>query len=308
MVNLSVGDTFGLLVDKFWFCIQACDENSELQMNGSTIKRRTSSSSEPDSTTKKVKTEPDEFQTNGGGGGGEALNDDATLVLLNGDANGMATNTFDANVTNNQVPSTSSSSANDPTDNQNAMCPLHGQIKTEPIDLDENEAQPMQTTDAVAIKIEPDLEHNCIHCSSNVPVKSEIKEEPANNGDGIPTSSNEVPAPSNDQSVASSNDQPVEQQAERSTRRECCRHGVRCYRWNLNQMNLLLRFYQLFFVLYFFRRNPAHRAEEAHPGDTDYRLPDYPDPPLGAPQCPFLDRCYRRNPIHFQQFSHKTNC
>lgn len=55
----------------------------------------------------------------------------------------------------------------------------------------------------------------------------------------------------------------------------------------------------------FHRRNPAHRAEDAHPGDRDYRLPDYPPPPLGAPLCPFLDRCYRRNPTHFQQFSHK---
>lgn len=40
----------------------------------------------------------------------------------------------------------------------------------------------------------------------------------------------------------------------------------------------------------------------------DYTLPDYADPPLGAPPCPFRDRCYRRNPHHFQQFSHPKKC
>lgn len=233
VVNLSVGDTFGLLVDKFWFCLQAYDENSEPQMNGSTIKRRTSSSSEPDSTTKKVKTEPG----GDGGDGGETSNGDTTLVMLNGDANAIAVNTFDANAINNPVPSASSTSVNNPMENQNAMCPLHGRIKTEPIDLDGNEAQPMQSSDEHAIKIEPDDDYNCvncIHCSGNMPVKTEIKEEPADSGDGIATGSNEAVAPSTNEIVAPSNSQSVassdNQTVDRPSRRECCRHGVRCYR------------------------------------------------------------------------------
>ncbi|CAD7085193.1 unnamed protein product [Hermetia illucens] len=51
-------------------------------------------------------------------------------------------------------------------------------------------------------------------------------------------------------------------------------------------------------------KNPMHRIEEAHPGDTDYRRPLYPDPPLGTPDCPYGNLCYRRNPVHFQQFAH----
>lgn len=53
-----------------------------------------------------------------------------------------------------------------------------------------------------------------------------------------------------------------------------------------------------------YRRNPVHRAEAAHPGDADYRLPSYGDPLPGAPPCPYGARCYRRNPTHFRQFSH----
>lgn len=69
-----------------------------------------------------------------------------------------------------------------------------------------------------------------------------------------------------------------------TSQRPCCRFGVRCY-----------------------RRNVVHRAEEAHPGDPDYRMPEYPEPPNGTPKCPFGLRCYRRNPSHFQSFSHSLS-
>lgn len=57
-------------------------------------------------------------------------------------------------------------------------------------------------------------------------------------------------------------------------------------------------------MLHFFRRNPAHRLAEAHPGDSDYRRPSFPEPAAGTPPCPFGSQCYRRNPAHFQQFTH----
>lgn len=63
--------------------------------------------------------------------------------------------------------------------------------------------------------------------------------------------------------------------------RPCCRFGVKCY-----------------------RKNASHRDMECHPGDVDYKLPDYPPPPSGTLQCPYGATCYRRNPAHFQQLSH----
>lgn len=52
------------------------------------------------------------------------------------------------------------------------------------------------------------------------------------------------------------------------------------------------------------RQNAAHRTEMAHPGDGDYRRPDLPTAPIGAPPCPWGAACYRRNPQHFIQLSH----
>lgn len=228
-VTLNVGDTFGLLVDKFWFRVQKIDEMSEPEMNGSTNKRRTSSTGEPDSTNKKVKTEPDEFQANGD----EQVNGDTTLVMANDDdANAAVANTDADGATNNPMPSTSGA----PAANENGTCQCHTQIKTEPIDLDENEAQPMQTSDHVVIKVEPDIAQNCCHCSGNVQVKTEVKEEPANDGDGEATSSNDALASGGDQAEAlpdnnqSNDDQTTNQQAQQPARRDCCRYGIRCYR------------------------------------------------------------------------------
>lgn len=53
-----------------------------------------------------------------------------------------------------------------------------------------------------------------------------------------------------------------------------------------------------------FRRNPQHRNDMAHPGDPDYRRPEFADPPPGTPACPFGASCYRRNPQHFRQLHH----
>lgn len=229
---MNVGDTFGLLVDQFWFCIQKIDESSEPEdMNGSTNKRRTSSTSEPDSTNKRVKTEPDEFQSNGD----ETSNGDTTLVMANGDAadTAVANTVADGatNSTDSQQPSTSSASSA----NENGACQCHTRIKTEPVDLDGNEAQ---TTDHVVIKVEPDIGQNCCHCSTNVQIKTEIKAEPANDGDGdgVATSSNDALASGGNQDEAaadnnqSMDDQTANQQAQRPARRDCCRYGIRCYR------------------------------------------------------------------------------
>jgi len=64
--------------------------------------------------------------------------------------------------------------------------------------------------------------------------------------------------------------------------RECCQFGILCY-----------------------RRTADHRAEMAHPGDTDYRRPDFPNAPADNPACPYGRQCYRRNPAHFREFRHE---
>lgn len=63
--------------------------------------------------------------------------------------------------------------------------------------------------------------------------------------------------------------------------RTSCNYGCKCY-----------------------RRNLQHRTDMAHPGDPDYRRPDYPDAPPSAPDCPFGARCYRRECTHFRMFRH----
>ncbi|XP_031618249.1 aprataxin and PNK-like factor [Contarinia nasturtii] len=252
-VNLFVGDSFGLLVDEFWFSIQPLDNvnNGVACLNGnvaqqnedapttSVPKRKTSVDSEPDSTNKRVKTEPNEYQENGDPNTTHPI-DDTTQMPSTSDASSSSSSMhISPNVNNDET------NANQP-------------IKIEPSDSTEGQSQPV-----IRIKTEPMSQEACADSSTFAPIpfeiKTEVKDEPIDN----------------DNNVASGN--------QREQRRPCCRYGIRCY-----------------------RRNPLHRADESHPGDLDYRLPEYPDPPLGAPPCPFLDRCYRRNPRHFQQFSHKV--
>lgn len=63
--------------------------------------------------------------------------------------------------------------------------------------------------------------------------------------------------------------------------RPSCEFGVRCY-----------------------RRTLEHRAQFAHPNDSDYRRPTFPPAPSDAPHCPYGVTCYRRNPQHFRDFQH----
>ncbi|KAF0286654.1 Aprataxin and PNK-like factor [Amphibalanus amphitrite] len=55
------------------------------------------------------------------------------------------------------------------------------------------------------------------------------------------------------------------------------------------------------------RTNPVHRRDFSHPGDADYQAPP-PPPPAGQPlpECEFGVNCYRRNPLHRQQFAHTS--
>ncbi|XP_065079267.1 aprataxin and PNK-like factor isoform X2 [Ochlerotatus camptorhynchus] len=63
--------------------------------------------------------------------------------------------------------------------------------------------------------------------------------------------------------------------------RPSCEFGIRCYRRTLD-----------------------HRAQFAHPNDSDYRRPSFPAAPSDAPHCPYGVTCYRRNPQHFRDFQH----
>ncbi|XP_022213125.2 aprataxin and PNK-like factor isoform X2 [Drosophila obscura] len=155
-------------------------------------------------------------------------------------------------------------------------------VKDEPSD---DEEMPMP----VPLKTEPE---------PSAPNAVKIKAEPVDGDDGVPAAASTsgcpvtvAPADSGNTPAAvvvktepdtsngqSTNDAPV---VSSSTTRISCRFGIRCY-----------------------RRNPAHRNAEAHPGDTDYTRPNFPTPPLGTPPCPFGNLCYRRNPVHFQQLAH----
>lgn len=272
-VHLFVGDSFGLLVDDFWFAIQPFDnENGEWnEATSSGLKRRTSSDSEPDSTTnKRIKSEPNEFR-----------NDDPRTDC-------------DLNATlpsSNVLPSTSASSLNIPQNEANELANTNRPIKSEPIDSNEIQLAP-------PIKTEPMSQEDNVDSTNSftpVTIKTEVGREAANENSGGTTSTART------RQVAP---------------RECCRYGIRCYRYvQSKRIHFLLNSFQILFIDFLFfsflftiRRNPLHREQEAHPGDQDYRLPNYPEPPLGAPSCPYLDRCYRRNPEHFKQFTHKTPC
>ncbi|XP_043653102.1 aprataxin and PNK-like factor isoform X2 [Drosophila teissieri] len=137
---------------------------------------------------------------------------------------------------------------------------------------------------AIKIKAEPvddaeDKENPAAEPTSTDPT-IQIKTEPADNG--IPPAATMIKTePTNKNAPGAVDDSSVSS----SSTRTSCRFGIRCY-----------------------RRNPAHRSAEAHPGDQDYRRPDFPAPPLGTPACPYGNSCYRRNPVHFQDYSHPADC
>ncbi|XP_026833971.1 aprataxin and PNK-like factor isoform X2 [Drosophila erecta] len=137
---------------------------------------------------------------------------------------------------------------------------------------------------AIKIKAEPvedgEYKDNPAAAPTSTDPTIQIKTEPANNG--IPPAAAKVKTePTNNNAQGAVEDSSVSS----SSTRISCRFGIRCY-----------------------RRNPAHRSAEAHPGDQDYRRPDFPAPPLGTPACPFGNACYRRNPVHFQDYSHPADC
>lgn len=135
-----------------------------------------------------------------------------------------------------------------------------------------------ETNPEVPMKIKAEPVENADEPTSTTPA-IKIKAEPADNGNSPATAMVKTePTNSNAQDAAD------ESTVSSSSIRTSCRFGIRCY-----------------------RRNPAHRSAEAHPGDQDYRRPNFPAPPLGTPACPFGNACYRRNPVHFQDYSHPAD-
>lgn len=63
-----------------------------------------------------------------------------------------------------------------------------------------------------------------------------------------------------------------------------------------------------FFIYFCYRRNPQHKKDEAHPGDSDYasdtESDDDNDDDDDRPQCEFGVDCYRKNPDHRRDFRH----
>lgn len=118
--------------------------------------------------------------------------------------------------------------------------------------------------------------------SSSDASKSEVQIKPD------PDSTNQLPSTSSSSSNVKqepdSSDVKNEPVSTQNTR-PSCEHGIRC-----------------------FRHNPEHRSAQAHPGDNDYRRPEFPPAPAGAPRCPYWSACYRRNPDHFRMFEHPPSC
>lgn len=190
-INLFVGDSFGLLVDEFWFTIQSLnnnvtngqDENAVVQLNdvsptANGLKRK-STEFEPDSTNKKVKTEPNEFEDNNGEGTNDNLN------------------------TTNEIPSTSASLPNtSQADVRNANDAIDQSINADVQDANDEQS-------IIAVKSEPlsdDENVGSTNAEGSVTVKTEVKDEPNDSDDN----------------EASSSNAPV---------RPCCRYGMRCYRY-----------------------------------------------------------------------------
>lgn len=209
-VNLFVGDSFGLLVDEFWFSIQPLDnvcnditnsnqnatqQNQDEPTTSTAIKRKTSSDSEPDSTNKRVKTEPIEYQENY----------DLNTTDPNGDTTEARTcYLFPSSANNLQNVHSDGTNMNQPNDAQ-STAPIR--IKTESLSEEEN-----VDSSTIRIKTEPlSQEENVDSSTIAFQIKTEVKSEPAddNNVDDVATSSN----------------QPAQR-----PQRPCCRYGIRCYR------------------------------------------------------------------------------
>ncbi|XP_069787881.1 aprataxin and PNK-like factor isoform X2 [Narcine bancroftii] len=53
-----------------------------------------------------------------------------------------------------------------------------------------------------------------------------------------------------------------------------------------------------------YRKNPVHFQEFSHPGDADYEDPLAGGEEDDKPQCPFGTACYRKNPQHKKEYKH----
>lgn len=144
------------------------------------------------------------------------------------------------------------------------------------------------TTDTVDVKPVP--EFNNVDSNSESQMNSEDVLTPQfEHGEATPAPQQETThttvaaGPSNSTTTDPVDVKPIikKEAADSSALRDSCEFGIRCY-----------------------RRTPDHRAQLAHPGDNDYRRPNYPPAPPNAPPCPFGASCYRRNPQHFIDFSH----
>ncbi|XP_023165652.2 aprataxin and PNK-like factor isoform X3 [Drosophila hydei] len=164
-------------------------------------------------------------------------------------------------------------------------------VKTEVLDEMESSSNNIPVT----IKKEPGEDHDVSaavdvsdvpttstssSASSTIVIKTEASNDDPSVKTDVASSSTVVKTEPNSNTQSAIADSSVSS----STLRPSCRFGIKCY-----------------------RRNLAHRRTEAHPGDSDYRRPSFPTPPLGTPACPFGNLCYRRNPIHFQQYSHPSD-
>ncbi|KAH8294931.1 hypothetical protein KR018_004381 [Drosophila ironensis] len=170
--------------------------------------------------------------------------------------------------------------------------------------------EPLQAS----IKLEPKPDTGTAESDADAPsssravVKTEakpkgpvrVKTEPVQGHGNAPTSS---VAPSDPAPPASAYASAQSSDVSSSSIRPSCRYGIRCYRFDM----LKLLFSLVFSKDSISRRNPAHLLAEAHPGAPDYRRPIFPAPPLGTPVCSYGNACYRRNPLHFQQYSHPSD-
>lgn len=138
-------------------------------------------------------------------------------------------------------------------------------------------------TDPVVVKKEPNTEPSSSTSSTNPPSENPstttVKTEPGVKTE--PVTCNGTASADNSSSNCSTNHSASNDGSNPNNVRESCQFGIRCY-----------------------RRTQEHRTEFAHPGDSDYRRPDFPPASPNAPPCPFGAGCYRRNPQHFQEFQH----
>lgn len=189
-IDLFVGDSFGLLIDKFWFSIQLPSKDNGMDdVSNIHSKRRTSPFSE-NGAKKKTKTDSNLPQSCNSGfenSKSTSTNDRMQTDLLNN------RNAID-------IPSTSNRYETIPT---NFIGPAHQPIKLETVEMDDN----------ANIKTEPEESNiNTI----NIPIKIEVKDEPIGNLTAA--------------SDTSQTDLNEPDESTHATQRNCCKYGIRCYR------------------------------------------------------------------------------